>query len=289
MDSCSFHPQPTGDGSFTFFSAEFGESFHSHYGAMQEATYKFVLPCLLPEKARSTEHLTLLDVCYGLGYNTAAALAAIWQVNPDCRVTVVALEWDERVPKSAIAHHLLDGWPIPVADLLQQLADQHYVETDYLTAQLDLGDARQTLLPLAEKPLQADAIFLDPFSPPHCPQLWTVEFIQALVQCLHPQGRLATYSCAAAVRQALRLAGLHIGTTPGIGRKSPGTIASFSPYALQPLSQQEQEHLHTRAAIPYRDRTLNASQTTILQTRQREQKQSLLEPTTHWKKRWQSF
>lgn len=30
-------PYPTGDGSYTFFSKEYGETFHSHSGAKEEA------------------------------------------------------------------------------------------------------------------------------------------------------------------------------------------------------------------------------------------------------------
>ncbi|NEO26269.1 MAG: hypothetical protein F6K03_05070 [Kamptonema sp. SIO4C4] len=288
MDTHAFQPQPTADGSFTFFSREFSESFHSHHGAIQEATYKFVWPCLLPEKARYRDYLVLLDVCYGLGYNTAAALAAIWQVNPDCQVTVMALETDLSVPQTAIAHHLLDAWPTSIVEPLQQLAANQALKTERLTAKLWLGDARQTLRQLAETDFLADAIFLDPFSPPQCPQLWTVEFIQTLASCLHPQGRLATYSCSAAVRQALLLAGLNIGSTPHVGRRSPGTVASFSEDSLPPLSHREQEHLQTRAAIPYHDPDLNGTRSTLLENRKVTQAKSSLEPTSRWKKRWKN-
>ena len=90
-DTSNFTPQITADGSFTFFSDEFGETFHSRQGASEEAELKFVLPTDLRSKALQPS-LNLLDVCYGLGYNTAAALATIWAVNPSCRVELVGLE-----------------------------------------------------------------------------------------------------------------------------------------------------------------------------------------------------
>ncbi|MGB3492396.1 MAG: hypothetical protein WBA57_06700 [Elainellaceae cyanobacterium] len=61
-------PCPTQDGSFTFFSEEFEESFHSHEGAIQEAFQKFVRATNLEQKAEG-DRLCLLDICYGLGYN----------------------------------------------------------------------------------------------------------------------------------------------------------------------------------------------------------------------------
>ena len=276
--------QPTADGSFTFFSEEFGEAFHSYSGAKQEAQQKFVRPCQLAELSQ-TGSLRLLDICYGLGYNSAAALATVWSVNPACYVELVALEADRVVPHQAIADNLLSGWKPPVAQLLKELADTGQVHTKQLNAQLLIGDARQTIQQVYQREWQADAVFLDPFSPPKCPQLWTVEFLGLVAQCLAPTGRLATYSCAASVRTALKLARLNVGSTTGVGRKAPGTVASFID-DVPPLSLQEQEHLLTRAAIPYRDRQLNDSAQNIRQRRQQQQQASPLEPTSRWKKRW---
>lgn len=279
-----FIPQLTNDGSFTFFSAEFGETFHSQSGAIQEAETKFVQPLQLKEQAEKPK-LKILDVCYGLGYNTAAAINTIWQVNPDCQIELFALELDLTVPAAALAHQLTDNWSEPIRQILTQLVNQGQIQTNKLQATLLIGDARSTIQQLPDN-WQADAIFLDPFSPPHCPQLWTVEFFGKLANHLASDGKLATYSCSAAVRSALLAAGLKIGSTTPVGRRSPGTIASFHPTDLPPLSRQEKEHLQTRAAVPYRDPNLSDRPEAILHRRHLEQKTSPLEPTSHWKKRW---
>lgn len=281
----SFTPELTADGSFTFFSSDYGESFHSLHGARQEAICKFVEPTQLIEKATRPK-LRLLDICYGMGYNTAAALETIWRVNPDCRVEVVGLEIDETVPQAAIAHQLFSSWQPKIQQALAALALNFEAQSSHLSAQLWLGDARQTLQQI-EQPF--DAVFLDPFSPRHCPQLWTVEFLSIVARYLKSDGRLATYACAAAVRTALIAAEFKIGSTHPVGRRSPGTVACKSAaesIVFPALSMREQEHLCTRAAISYRDRSLCDSAATILQRREAEQKISLLEPTSHWKKRW---
>lgn len=280
----SFTPELTADGSFTFFSTDYREAFHSLHGARQEALCKFVEPTQLIEKAARSE-LRLLDICYGMGYNTAAALETIWRVNPNCRVEVIGLEIDETVPQAAIAHQLFSSWQPKIQRALRALALDFEVQSSHLSAQLRLGDARQTLQQL-EQPF--DAVFLDPFSPRHCPQLWTVEFLTLVARHLKPDGRLATYSCATAVRAALIAAEFKIGSTHPVGRRSPGTVACSAAESVvfPALSLREQEHLRTRAAVPYRDRALSDSAATILQRREAEQRTSLLEPTSHWKKRW---
>lgn len=322
----NFTPQLTADGSFTFFSQEFSEAFHSNFGARQESFLKFVSPTQLEQKAKLGK-VRILDVCYGLGYNTAAALQTIWTINPHCFVEIIALELNPKVPQAAINNHLFDNWNCQHTNILTQLAFEYQATTEYLTANLLIGDARKIISQVYSSGFQADAIFLDPFSPPQCPQLWTIEFIEYLSKCLHINGLLATYSCAAAVRTALLAAGLAIANTSPVGRKTPGTVAAFhefcfgkqdlqpkiqenqrlSPYipetangdacfskpqtphqTLQSLSQAEIEHLKTRAAIPYRDPQLNDSSAVILQRRQKEQLASSLEPTSHWQKRWKT-
>ena len=54
----------------------------------------------------------------------------------------------------------------------------------------------------------------------------------------------------------------------------------------RPLSPMEQEHLHTRAAIPFRDPDGTASCTEILTRRNLEQEHCHLEPTNGWQRRW---
>lgn len=286
MDSAEqLTPQLTDDGTFTFHSAEFGECFHSHYGAHQEAIGKFVQPALLLQKARQ-KRVKILDVCYGLGYNTAAALETIWQINPDCQVHVYALELNPVVARVAIAQGYLRTWSSRVQTCLERLAEDLELTHSYCTAQLLIGDARQTMQVVHQHQFLADAIFLDPFSPPHCPQLWTVEFLTATSRCLHSQGCLATYSCAAAVRSGLIAAGLTIGASPPVGRRSTGTVAGYELRECLALSTRELEHLQTAAAIPYRDPALTDTASVILKRRQQEQKESSLEPTKTWKKRW---
>jgi tRNA U34 5-methylaminomethyl-2-thiouridine-forming methyltransferase MnmC len=283
-------PQPTQDGSFTFFSEEFGEAFHSSQGAKAEAFQKFAIATNLHQRAQQPT-LHLLDVCYGLGYNTAAALEVIWQVNPACQVEVYGLEIDPTVPLAAVKPELLAVWPDRVQPLLTALAHHHHYEQPNLTARLLIGDARQTIQLLGQQGWQADAIFFDPFSPRRCPQLWTVEFFQQVAQCLHPTGQLSTYSRSAAVRSALLQAGLVIGTLPLGDRALPhewsqGTVAAWHAAALVPLSQMEQEHLQTRAAVPYRDPDLQDSAAVILHRHDQAQQASTVESTSSWRRRW---
>jgi tRNA U34 5-methylaminomethyl-2-thiouridine-forming methyltransferase MnmC len=274
----------TADGSTTFFSHAFGEAFHSIHGAKQEAEAKFVLPARIRAKAEQQDCVNIIDVCYGLGYNSAAAIACIDSLSSHKpQLQIVGLENNWEVPKAAITDGLIDLWPQTIVQYLKVLAETKSVKTAKLILRLLIGDARQTIQNLPKA--WADAIFLDPFSPPRCPQLWTVEFMSLLANCLKPDGYIVTYSCAAAVRTAMLAAGLEISSSSPVGRKAPGTVAAFPQNDLPPLTAAEQEILQTRAAVPYRDPHLSDPATVIIQRRQAEQSCSNLEPTSAWKRR----
>ena len=164
------------------------------------------------------------------------------------------------------------------------------------------GDARQTLQPLCSQGAsQLDLIWHDAFSPQRCPQLWSAEFLAGLVGLLQPQGRWISYCSAAAVREALRLAGQQLTAlhTPHDSAGQPrcwsgGTVASPGLLPDSPLwralTPMEWDHLASSAAEPYRDPSADAPADRILAWRQRAQAQALAEgkrcSSSAWRRRW---
>lgn len=303
----------TQDGSVSFFSPEFGEAFHSQHGAWQEAQGKFVRPVRLVERAARSPAITLLDVCYGLGYNSVVALAMVWTAVPDCAVTLLALDCDrtpavaalpqlstlvrDRVADpgaaaraiAAIAALPAQAITLPTDHRATKTLPLDWSEAPGLRSRLVLADARRSLPWALHQGFHADTIFHDPFSPTRCPQLWTVEFWRILAAALAAEGWIATYSCAAAVRAAAIAAGLHLGDSAPVGRRSPGTLARHCPDDLSPLSLAAQEQLRTRAAVPYRDPSGCDALTSIIARRRQEQAAAThLESTNDWKRRWRS-
>ena len=65
----------TKDSSITFYNEEYGETYHSVTGAVEEAYKKFAEPAL--EAVKGKNDIKILDVCFGLGYNSAAAIDEI--------------------------------------------------------------------------------------------------------------------------------------------------------------------------------------------------------------------
>ena len=311
MNGCrpdALQARSTGDGSLTLWSERFDEAFHSGRGAHAEALGKFVAPAQLERFAAGTR-LRVLDVCVGLGYNSAALLEAA--EDQGLAIDWIGLELDPRPLALALGDPgFRTLWRPSTLSALQQLHEQgHWLSGTCERAGSSggswrLGDARRHLASVLQQwQGQCDLVLHDAFSPGHCPELWTVEFLGGLARLLQPQGRLLTYCAAAAVRRALQLAGLELASIASAEPQadappscqqpfwSAGTASSPTPFpadegVLRPLSAMEREHLLTRASEPYRDPSGSADAATIRQQRAERQQQHPGESTSAWRRRW---
>ncbi|MCS5690425.1 MnmC family methyltransferase [Cyanobium sp. FGCU-6] len=275
----------TADGSFSLFSGEVGEGFHSADGALAEARAKFVAPAGLGRFAAGRA-LQVVEVAVGTGTNTAALLEATHRHGLE--LNWWGLERDPAPLRLALADAgFRRQWPAAV------LSD---AEALWASERLLWGDARNRLADLSAALTGAcDLVLLDAFSPRRSPELWTQEFLGALARLLAPQGRLLTYCSAAAVRRALAEAGLQLAAIRAIapqeeGSWSDGTVASPSPLpperVLRDLSPMEREHIASRAGEPYRDPDGRAGADEIRAGRALAQAVSSAESGSAWQRRW---
>jgi len=68
------YPYFTNDGSVGLFSPTDDDIYHSTYGALTESWQKFIIPSHLKEYLETHHEVKILDICYGIGYNTKTAL-----------------------------------------------------------------------------------------------------------------------------------------------------------------------------------------------------------------------
>src|SRR3989339_875691 len=211
----------TGDNSITFENPVYEQAYHSLSGALSEAKLKYAEPCKIAEKAKSGS-LTILDICFGLGYTSLLAIHTAKASNPKCKIKIYALEMDPQV-FGLINKIDMDQEYAAIYNMIKRLSkDKLSIKQGGVDLQLHLGDARETILEIKDK---AGAVFLDPFSPPKNPELWTEEFFSNIHARMKKSAILATYSCAALVRINLVRAGFDVKDGPHAGRYAPSTLA----------------------------------------------------------------
>ena len=188
----------TGDGSRTLYSAEFGETYHSDKdGALYESFQKHVLSAFRLKGGQ--EKLTILDICFGLGYNTLATLYYVKKENLSTQIHIISPEFDRGLIESLTSFVYPEEFAV-LGPIIEALSRQHYYEDEQFKVEILIGDARKVIPDIKEK---FDIVYQDPFSPAHNPLLWTREYFAQIREVMKEDGVLTTYSIAADVRMGL--------------------------------------------------------------------------------------
>ena len=209
----------TADNTETFLNTEVGESYHSQTGAVEEALKKYANPCKIAEKAKAGT-IKILDMFFGLGYNSAMAIDVALEANPNCEIEITGLEYDPNIIQKIQEVNP----PINSYKIYKQLTNNKTIQQNNITIKLIIGDARETIKQFKDE--HFDAVFFDPFSPKTAPDMWTQELFTEVHRVMNSSAIMATYSCARMARENMKAAGLFYDEGPVVGRRGPGTIAT---------------------------------------------------------------
>lgn len=236
------------DGSYTFYSKEFKEAYHSTKdGAFKESLEKHIKPAFSLKSHK--ESVTILDICFGLGYNTFTTLYYIKQHNIQTKVHILSPEFDEALVRS------LDTFDFPlefdiIKPIIKAISKDLYYEDAQCKIEILLGDARETIrgltsddllrsnessVGLTPKEKKIDIIYQDAFSPARNPLLWTYEWFRDIKALCTEDALLTTYSTAAAVRLGLHENGFLLYGYQGEGVRASMLASLRALKALEPI------------------------------------------------------
>ena len=238
----------TQDGSIGLYDIKLDEIFHSKFGAKTEAFEKFIEPALIYKN----KPVKILDICYGIGYNTKCALE-----NFDNILEIDCLEINsELVQKSAEFEY---------SKKINKIIAQNIKTPELINFYID--DARLSIQKLNKK---YDIVFHDGFAPHKQSVLWSEDFIFKIATLAHKNTIYCTYNHSKPILNALYSAGFTIGKTMKEG-KTIGTIASFNSDLIKnKYSEIELKELNTKSAITYKDKNLNLAHEEIIKNRENE-------------------
>ncbi|MBW8812241.1 MAG: FAD-dependent 5-carboxymethylaminomethyl-2-thiouridine(34) oxidoreductase MnmC [Caulobacterales bacterium] len=202
----------------------FGDVYFSAENGLAESRAVFLAGCGLPDAWAGRRRFVVAELGFGTGLNIAALLDLWRRTRPDGgHLHVFSVEgYPIRAEEAARA---LGRWPelARVTDLLVArwpgaTRGRHRVDLPELSATLDLGigEAAEALSGWSG---QADAWFLDGFSPALNPQMWRQAVLDLVAARTAPGARAATFTVAGAVRRGLATAGFAVEKRPGHGRK----------------------------------------------------------------------
>ena len=214
-------------------SARFGDIYYSLQDGLAESRAVFLGGCHLPEAWEEQRHFTVLELGFGTGLNIAA-LMQLWASHRPAagHLNIFSIEgflmdagaaaqalgaWPELEP---FATALLEQWPAPRQGF-------HHMDFPQWGVSLTLA-LSHVQAALAAWQGEADAVFLDGFSPALNAEMWSDEVLALVGGRCRPGARLATFTVAGAVRRGLQAAGFAVEKCPGFGRKRERLEAQFT-------------------------------------------------------------
>ncbi|WP_457745275.1 tRNA (5-methylaminomethyl-2-thiouridine)(34)-methyltransferase MnmD [Sulfurimonas sp.] len=221
------------DGSYTAYSKEYDEHYHSTKdGALFESLKKHVIPAF---ELVHKESVDILDICYGLGFNTLATIWYYRQNRPDTKLNIYSPELDASLVKS------LENFSYPkefekLKNIIITLSREGVYEDERLYVEIFLDDARKYVKKFTDK---FDIVYQDAFSPSTNPVLWTKEYFSDIANAVKEGGILTTYSIAFKTRLALYENGFNIYINVGEEYRD-ATLASLS--KLEGLKEVDMPH-----------------------------------------------
>ncbi|MFU8863397.1 MAG: tRNA (5-methylaminomethyl-2-thiouridine)(34)-methyltransferase MnmD [Rhodobacterales bacterium] len=203
-------------------STRFDDPYFSLQGGLAETAHVFLAGNGLPARFHDGFHIAELG--FGTGLNLLAALHL----------------WRSTGQNGQLHFTTFEAFPLTASEMLR--AQAAFPELAALSAELapfwrdslkgfslpDLqftmisGDARDTLQRWQG---EADAWFLDGFSPAKNPEMWEEALLAEVGQHTAPSGTAATYTAAGFVRRGLQAAGFAVERCQGYGSKRHMTVA----------------------------------------------------------------
>ncbi len=216
------------------YSPRFGDRYRSEFGGLEQAREVFLKGCGLPQAWASQPQWCVLETGFGLGLNFLVTWAA-WKSDP-LRPRLLHFVSTEAFPasaadvvRSAQTHPEL----LPFAQALQHqlwglLPGFHRLvfEGGQVLLTLCIGDAKAML---RESSFEADSVYLDGFSPLRNPDIWDIHTFKAVARCCRRGTRVATWTIARSVRDALAQCGFLVRKVPGTPPKRDNLQGEYQP------------------------------------------------------------
>ncbi len=201
----------TADGSSSIYLPDWGESYHSKHGAIQEAYHVFIKQGL--DLFTDAFEIDILEIGFGTGLN--------------CFITFL----ESKKRSLQINYNGVEAYPLKSEEILQmnyveQLKAKEFAaffdkihtvaweEKYQIDSDFNLLKRKQLFKDISDIN-KFNLIYFDAFGARVQPELWTEEIFKIMYDSLKENGVLVTYSAKGSVRRAMQSVGFLVEKLPG--------------------------------------------------------------------------
>jgi tRNA U34 5-methylaminomethyl-2-thiouridine-forming methyltransferase MnmC len=197
----------TNDGSSTIYLPDLDETYHSKFGAVNEAQHVFIDNGLAKLKkleivASASSATKILEIGFGTGLN--ALLTLLYSERNNLNINYITVE-KHPLSKEIISSLNYSKTVTGAEKYFDKIHEVEWERSHQLSEYFMLKKVAADILDdNLSFPQDIDLIYFDAFAPSKQAELWSEGLFKRLYNCLNEEGRLITYSAAGIVKQALR-------------------------------------------------------------------------------------
>jgi len=186
-------------GDFTLYNKELDEHFHSTKGAIDEALHVYIKNGL--HKIDKKE-INILEIGFGTGLN--AFLTFIEAQKLDLQINYTSIE-KYLLPETITEQLNYIDFYSEYEIIWNKIQKQENFKIENFNFSLIEGDLSEI-----EFSGKFDLVYYDAFAPDKQPEMWTLDNLSKVCNCLSENGILTTYTAKGLVKQRLRKLGLTV-------------------------------------------------------------------------------
>jgi tRNA U34 5-methylaminomethyl-2-thiouridine-forming methyltransferase MnmC len=202
----------TQDGSHSLFSEQFGVSYHSKYGAIQETQHVFI-NAALRYKALLQSELHILEIGFGTGLNAYMSLLEGQRRNLKIHYTTIEAYPISYQQATELNYSALLNSPTYHDQFLQMHASDWAIPVEITEGFVfEKHQIKFQNLPFLN---QFDIIYFDAFAPNAQPELWEADLLTTMYNSMKKEGVMVTYCAKGVVKRTLKAVGFIVESLKG--------------------------------------------------------------------------
>lgn len=195
----------TKDGSSSIFMPELNETYHSTFGAIQEAKHVFIkngLSCC------NDKSVSILEIGFGTGLNAFVTFLEAQKTNQIIDyVGIEAFPVEMEIMQQLNYVEVLEA--VEYQQVFNQMHKSNWEEKKGIHTNFYLTKRKQKFQEISEKDTY-NLIYFDAFGFDVQPELWNEALFVKMYEALLPNGILVTYACRGVIKRAMLNAGFKV-------------------------------------------------------------------------------